>query len=174
MAEVECRDCYDFKSHRYRYLKEKVIVDGKVVIRDCSGRDYYTYGDIFYCRQQIYWVREHKVKFQRGVWPDMPGVVMSEGIRKKRAEAHFVRACITHADVDSRLKKAKGDGKILDKEIQLGTPINEMEDEAKWALRWCEGWGKKNGSYSRWKEKKTYRQRRRNGSQGYSGYNPRP
>jgi len=152
MAEVECRDCYDFKARRYRYLKE------------CLGGDYYTYGDIFYCRWQIIWVREHKEKFKCGVWPDMPGVITSESIKKKQAEAHFVRACITHADVDSRLIKAKGDGKLLDKEIQLGTPINEMDDEAKSALRWCEGWGKKKGTYAEWKRKKTYRQRRRNES----------
>ena len=162
MAEVECRDCYDFKARRYRYLKEKVIVDGKVVIRDCSGRDYYTYGDIFYCRWQIIWVRQHKGELRRGIWPDMPSDNIVESVKKKQVGADYERACITHADVDSRLKKAKGDGKLLDKEIELGTPINEMEDEAKSALLWCEGWRKKRGDYAVWKAKKTYRQRRSN------------
>ena len=150
MAEVECRDCYDFKTHRYKYLKE------------CLGGDDFTYGDIFYCRWQIIWVIKHSVLLKSGVWPDMPHVTGEPIGKRKQTAADYERACITHADVDYRLKKTKGDGKLLKKEIELGTPINEMDEEAESALLWCEGWRKKRGDYAVWKAKKTYRQRRGN------------
>jgi len=143
MAEVECRDCRDF--------------------RKCIGKDFYRYQDIKFCRHQVIWVIEN-LPFL--CWPDIPSDdIVEKPLKKgKQSEAYFVNAAVIKAEVMYRLKKTKTDGKLLKAQIKQGLQIMEMEPEAKMALYYCEGWSRRNGSYARWKEKKTYRQRRRNGS----------
>jgi len=68
-----------------------------------------------------------------------------------------VNAALIKAEVMYRLKETKTDGKLLKAQIKQGLQINEMEQEAKMALFYCEGWRRRNGSYATWKAKRKYK-----------------
>jgi len=53
---VECKEC---RRLRLRY-------------QDCDGKEWYSYGDIFFCSHQIIWVLENAEFLGGGQWPYSP------------------------------------------------------------------------------------------------------
>lgn len=126
---------------------------------------YYSYSEIRFTASQIRWLLENLETLRDGKWPPEPvesGYVGGFSSRLQ-AEGKFVRPASIAAEVDWRLKQTKVDGKLLQKQIEIGN--DWLEPEAYCALCFCSGWRRKTMGYLAWASK--WRQRRKERNDGH-------
>ncbi len=140
MLVQDCRTC---KSHK-----------------DCAGKEFYTYSEIRWCRWQVLWILTNSEALGAGIWPPSPdgSSYIDPKIRTGYpSEANYVKPVVALAEVERRLKRTGLAGKLLKSEVKAGETIETMEPEARDALRYVSGWGKKDMSFSAWKKQRRYR-----------------
>ena len=130
---------------------------------DCSGKDWYSYFQIYYCPYQVKWVLENLLSFALGRWPAQPRIIEPEQCRKRAysAEAGFIKCRVVLADIFSRLDQTGKDGDSLVDAILDGVPIAEFDDDQREAFHFTTGWMPKKSIYKFWKAQREYRRKNR-------------
>jgi len=116
----DCRECQDF--------------------RGCPGKDWYGFHEIRWCAQQIFWILKFEEYFHAGEWP-APDATADPGVRHhvvKREAAH-VKASLTIAEVDKRLKLTGIRGRLLKEECFKRDKMLYLSWDAKGALYYVAG-----------------------------------
>lgn len=128
--------------------------------------DWYAPHEIFFNREQVYWLLENRGTLHEGLWP--PEHMGTGHVdRSTGHSAPFEEPLIHIAEVDDRLDirteleyrltAAKIDGKLLIAEIDAETPISELSYEARTVLNYISGWKRKRMSYRDWRKQRRYR-----------------
>lgn len=132
--------------------------------KNCSGKDWYSYGEIFFCRPQMIFLIEHLGELSEDKWPESldGSSYVDIPITKKqfRSEAYFCKPREILAAVMMRLGKTGEDGVTLMEDIQGGiTEYRELKTVAKRALNYISGLRRRKTSYADWKKTKKYYQK---------------
>jgi len=143
----------------------------------CGGRDFYSPGELVWCRWQMMWLLYHLEKLQDSYYPtqetnylDWPPK-MGKGAK---SGAYFETPCGIAAVVTERLEKTGKDGKILlltikalqdDSSDTLYQTYEFMDGDAKAALGFISGRWQKKSKYTDWKKQRVYRQKKKRGAE---------
>lgn len=132
-----CRNCKSFK--------------------DCAGKDWYSWGDIRWCKWQVIWILENQEFFDAILWPPNPqgSCYVDPAVKGRlKEEGYFVKIMITIGIVRNRLNKTGIHGKLLEAEIKA----NEFQysPEAYEALMYVKGWREKKTPFSQWLASRNY------------------
>ncbi len=124
---------------------------------NCVRHDWFSYGEIFFCRFQMIWLISNIAELGEGNWPDSPdsSSYVDLPISKQfRDEAYFAKPVELVAEIMTRLRKAKQDGQTLMEEIHSG--LREyylLSGVAKTALNYISGWRRRRETYRSWKSR---------------------
>lgn len=146
--------------------------------KKCAGYDWFSYQDICFCSWQVLWIL--------ATWFDLTadGIILKElkwisspddslpvdmpTIRKGgKNEPQFVKPALIVGEVHARLDKTGRGGLLLLAEVKAGM-VDSLESEAKNALYYISGWGrkwigkrgKKGVTFAQWCANRAYRSRR--------------
>lgn len=123
-----------------------------------TDKDFYSPAEIIFSRPQIIWIIEHLDGADK--WPSDFKVTGYSGKKKGgiNKRAYFEAPKIIIAEVERRLEFTKTDGKLLKKEIKLGTTVFELlEPESQNALNFVSLWDfRKRPRYYEWKKWRKY------------------
>lgn len=146
-------DCTSCKRYKESLEKNKIIT--------CYKAEYYTYGMIFFCRPQMFFLIKHLDMLSDGYWPPNPdGSSYTEllSLVVPKPDAYFAKPSGIAGEVEYRLEKTKRDGETLVHEIQeLGVDLFEkLAPDAKSALNYISGFRRRKRSYEMWKADRNY------------------
>ena len=135
------------------------MIDCKKCKFACKDRDWYSYGEIRFCRLQMIWLIEHIEELSDGNWPVDPKAssYIDEPMTSKSfvGEAYFARPSGILAEIMARLNRTGEDGVTLMEDIQSGIDrYSELKSVAKRALNYISGWRRRKTSYTDWKSKR--------------------
>lgn len=139
MSEHEdCRKCRDWKG--------------------CPGKEWYSYQDIRWCHQQVFWLLEREDKLSEGLWPT-PDATADPGVRGRNTstEASFTKAVLIIAELRERLKTTGWRGRLLVEQCKNRETIDYLDGDVKPALDYVSGWRRKETPFNVWQAKKRYR-----------------
>ena len=129
---------------------------------ECDGKEYFTYGEIVYCRPQILWIIEHRNTLKRGEWIATPEHI--DRVQRSRSkEAPFQKAIDTIGEVDKRLENTGRRGKeMVINEVQNVLNYGNYDDlsyETRDIINYISGWYRKAESYTydKWKYDRNYK-----------------
>ena len=143
MADRDCRGCRRWQG--------------------CPGKEWYHYGEIRWCPQQVIWILQHAEVLREGFW--VARYEESGGSRQLKVEAYFVKAGIAITEVDTRLETTPGRGELLITQIEDGRGIGNLSSGAYEILMYIKGKDRKVMDFNTWKRKRDYRHRVRNRTQ---------
>jgi hypothetical protein len=137
MTEFDCQRCRSWK--------------------DCPGKEWYSYGEVKWCPQQVFWLLKYADYLQVG-WL-APDAVSCPGIRGKvmNTEAAFVNARIVMGELNCRLSKTGWKGRLLSEEARNREKMMYLSDEANDALYYVAGWRRKGMNFMAWLKQRKYR-----------------
>ena len=123
----------------------------------CKHMDWFSYGEIRFCRTQMIFLIEHIVELGEGSWPPSPDgsgyVDLPIRSRQFNADAYFTKPTEMVAEVMSRLNRT-ADGSVLMEEIHAGlTERYLLSPEARKALNYSSGWRRRKESYKAFDKK---------------------
>lgn len=124
----------------------------------CSGGEWFSYGEIFYCRKQMIFLIEHLVELGEGNWPANPdgSSYIDPSLRSKsfRNEAYFCKPAGLVACIMGRLDKTGEDGITLMEDIHSGIrEYRDLKSVAKRALNYISGYRKRKEGYRSFKSR---------------------
>lgn len=130
----------------------------------CKNRDFYTWGEIRFCRTQMMWLITHIAELGEGNWPTNPegSSYVDPALRSKsfRDEAYFVKPSGMLAEIKKRLSRTGEDGITLMEDIHSGIRrYEDLKSVAKRALNYISGFRQRKESYSAFK----YRSKKKGG-----------
>jgi hypothetical protein len=129
VAHLDCRRCRRWK--------------------DCPGKEWYHYGEIRWCPQQIIWIYQHAETLREGYWVSKYEDV--GGSKQLKVEAYFVKAGIAIAELDARAEGLEDRGELLITQIEDGRTLDKLSPGARAELMYLKGRKRKSISFSRWK-----------------------
>ena len=135
----------------------KMIKDDCIQCKShCKRKDYFSYGEIRFCRVQMIFLIEHIVELGEGSWPSRPYsssyVDLPIRSRQFNDDAYFTKPTEMVAEVMSRLNRTV-DGSVLMEEIHSGlTERYLLSPEARKALNYISGGRRKTLSYKEFKK----------------------
>jgi hypothetical protein len=129
VAEFDCRKCRQWKG--------------------CPGKEWYHYGEIRWCPQQIIWIYQHADVFRAGDW--VARNVESGGSRQIHCEAYFVKAGIAIAELDARAEGMEDRGELLITQIEDGRTLETLSPGARAQLMYLKGKNRKKSDFRRWR-----------------------
>ena len=138
MAEYDCRNCKMWKG--------------------CPGKEWYHFGEIRWCPQQMLWILSYKEVFKAGDW-----VAKHEESGESRhfnSEAYFVKAGIVIGEVEVRLGRTPNRGKSLITEVEDGKSLEDLSDGAYEILMYVKGKDRKAMDFYAWRRERRYNQRK--------------
>lgn len=121
----------------------------------CIGKDWYNYGEIRWCPQQIIWIYQHEDTFRAGYW-----VVEHEESGEStqlHPEAYFVKAILVIAELDVRLETTPNKGEMLITQIEDGRTLSNLSPGAWEILMYIKGRNRKDMDFNSWQRQKRYR-----------------
>lgn len=132
----DCRECKDW--------------------RGCPGKEWFSYADIRWCSQQIFWILKYAETLHKGQWPT-PDAAVDSSVRGKAVstEATFAKAIRIIAEVDARLTKTGWRGRLLAEECVNREKMLYLDDDAKDALYYISG-RRKDRDFWKWRKDKRY------------------
>ena len=121
----------------------------------CKHKDWFSYGEIRFCRTQMIFLIEHILELGEGSWPSSPDgssyVDLPIRSRQFNQEAYFTKPTEMVAEVMSRLNRTE-DGSVLMEEIHSGLCERHLlGKEARKALNYVSGWRRRTESYIEFK-----------------------
>jgi len=135
-SEKSCRECKDWK----RCLLTE------------SERNHFSYQDIRFCPQQIFWLLRYENIIRGHAWPQ-PDVAVPGGVGGVALpEAAFTKVSLVLAEIYARLKGAGIRGELLAsqcKEPERGK-MEYLDDKMKEVLWYVAGDSRKRTSFSAW------------------------
>ena len=135
----ECRECKEWKG--------------------CPGKEWYHYGEICWCPQQVFWLLKFEEIIHQGEWPAPDATAPGGMSGKTLTEAAFVKVILIIAELDCRIEQAGWRGKVLVGECYKLEKMMYLSDDAKDALYYVAGWKRKDTNFSQWRRQKRYRKR---------------
>ena len=132
----------------------KMIKDDCIQCKShCKRKDYFSYGEIRFCRVQMIFLIEHIVELGEGSWPSSPDsssyVDLPIRSRQFNDDAYFTKPTEILAEIMIRLNRT-GDGSVLMEEIHSGlTERYLLGKEARKALNYISGWRRREESYKK-------------------------
>jgi hypothetical protein len=129
VAEFDCRKCRQWKG--------------------CPGKEWYHYGEIRWCPQQIIWIYQHADVFRAGDW--VARNVELGGSRQIHCEAYFVKAGIAIAELDARAEGMEDRGELLITQIEDGRTLETLSPGARAQLMYLKGKNRKKSDFRRWR-----------------------
>ena len=137
MIERDCRRCKRWKG--------------------CPGKDWYHYGEIRWCPQQVIWILQHADTLRAGFW--ITKYEDSGGSRQLKVEAYFVKAGIAICEVEDRLETVDNKGELLITQVEDGRVLGKLSSGAWEILMYVKGKDRKAEDFKTWKRKRDYRHR---------------
>ena len=127
---------------------------------DCPGLSWYSYADVCWCVQQVFWLLKYAETLREGRWP-APDATCDPRIRGKMmsTEATFTKAIRIMAEVDSRLQRTGWRGRLLAEQCINREKMMYLDDDAKDALYYVSGWSRKALPFEAWRKQRKYRQK---------------
>jgi len=122
--------------------------------KNCVGKEFYSYGEIRFCRTQMFWIIEHIGELGEGEWPNEGSSYVDLPITSNTFsdEAYFTKPEEIVAEVMGRLGRTGEDGVTLVEDIQSGIRrYEDLKSVAKRALNYISGLRRRKTSYSEWK-----------------------
>jgi hypothetical protein len=137
MAEQDCQRCKSWKG--------------------CPGKEWFSYGEIRWCAQQVFWLLKYADELQIG-WL-APDATSCPGARGKviNTEAAFVNARIVMGELNYRLGRTGLKGRLLTEECKNREEMDDLSNEAKEALYYVSGWRRRDLSFNGWLKQRRYR-----------------
>lgn len=128
MAEQDCQKCKRYKG--------------------CPGHDWYHFGEIRWCPQQVIWLWQNRETLRAGVWVDRHEE--SGESRQLKAEAYFVQAVLVITELDMRLDKTPNKGELLTTQIEDERDFETLSPGARQILMYVKGRKPKRIGFNRW------------------------
>jgi len=128
--------------------------------RGCPGKEWYHYGEIRWCPQQIIWILQHADIFRAGDW--VARHEESGGSQQLHPEAYFVKAGIAIAEIEARLRTTPNQGELLITQVEDGRVLGDLSPGAYEILMYIKGKDRKVRDFNTWKREKDYRYSIRN------------
>jgi len=129
--------------------------------RECFGlKDWWHYGEIRFCVYQVIFILRHAETLRAGHWPQDPDSSSDNnpGGRNIKTEATFARPVLILAEVESRLERTGIHGELLLAQIEAGREYSTISGNARAALMYVKGLGRKRMSFNAWKKQRKHRQ----------------
>lgn len=125
----------------------------------CPGKDWYSFADIRFCVQQVFWLLKYAYMLRQGVWPS-PESVLEAGIRGRQmiAEGRFAKAVLVMAEIDKRLARTGLRGEVLAEQCINREKMDYLSDNARDALYYVAGWKRRRMSFYQWQWQRRRRQ----------------
>jgi len=137
---TDCRDCKDY--------------------RECIGKEWFHFGEIRWCPYQCIWIISNAATLRAGRWPQDPDRTdTNPGQRSIKAEASFTRPILILAELESRLKRAGIQGKLLVAQVEAGREFDDLDRDARDALMYVKGFRRKKITFNEWKKARRYYQK---------------
>lgn len=131
--------------------------------RKCPGKEWYSFGEMRWCPQQIFWVLKHVDTLDAGQWPQATSTETAETkAQRVKSEAYFVKAVIILGQVRYRLKWTGWRGKLLAEESINRDKMLYLSGDAKDALYYVAGSKPKGRRFSLWLADRRYKKGDRN------------
>lgn len=140
MADRDCRGCKRWKG--------------------CPGKEWYHFGEIRWCPQQVIWIWQHADILRDGYW--VAKYEDSGGSKQLKVEAYFVKAGIAVTEVEDRLKTVPNRGELLTTQIEDGRVLGNLSPGAYEILMYIKGRDRKERDFNTWKRERDYRYSIRN------------
>jgi len=133
----DCRKCRDWKG--------------------CPGKEWFGYHEIRWCVQQVFWILKYADILHEGQWP-APDATAPGGMRGKSVtEAAFAKVVLVIAELDSRLSKTGWRGRLLAEECKNREMMMFLSNDAKDALYYVVGRGRRELPFNDWRKQRNYR-----------------
>jgi hypothetical protein len=129
VAELNCQKCRRWKG--------------------CPGKDWYHYGEIRWCPQQIIWIYQHADIFRAGDW--VTRHEESGESKQLHPEAYFVKAGIAIAELEARAEGLEDRGELLITQIEDGRTLKNLSPGARAQLMYLKGRKRKSIDFKRWR-----------------------
>jgi len=131
----------------------------------CEGKEYFSYGEIVYCRHQILWIIENRHTLKKGEWVATPEHI-DKVQRSRSKEAPYEKALRVIGDVESRLDKCMPDRKELcfsavDLMASQGGTYKDLSPNVKDIINYISGWWSKADVFTHWRSNRDYRNRKK-------------
>ena len=122
----------------------------------CPGKEWYSFADIRFCVQQVFWLLKWAWVLRQGRWP-APETVVESGVRgKMSAGAPFAKAILIIAELDQRLARTGLRGELLVEQCINREKMDYLSDNAKDALYYVSGWSRNPRSFAQWLADRKY------------------
>ena len=120
------------------------------------NQEWFSPGSIVYCRPQCLFYLKFCDSIRQGEWPQEPegSNYTDSAIRSGFVKIPAHHAEMFAAEMDSRIKMAGIEGKLLEYEVKLEYPLSSTSYKA---LNYISGWRRKTQAYSAWKKQNNYR-----------------
>jgi len=143
VAERDCRRCKHWKGCPGKWYS---VFNDK---GEEEKYEWYHYGEIRWCPQQILWILSHAFTFRAGEW--VAKHEESGESRQLHPEAYFVKAGIAIAEIEARLETVDGNGELLITQVEDGRTMGNLSDGARAILMYVKGRKRKRIDFHRWR-----------------------
>ncbi len=119
--------------------------------KDCPtpDRDWFSYGEISWCKYQVFWLLKWAEYLGIGIWPT-PETTCEAPKKTISTDAQYVNAMVVMAELRCRLEKAGIKGELLAEECKVREKVLYLSDKAKDALYYVSGWRRKDTKFTSW------------------------
>ena len=125
--------------------------------RGCDGFEYYDWGDIRFCRNQVLWIIIHRDTLLNGEWVKRPEGWADKVQKTRGHEAPFEKPEQIIAEVEARLERTGRRGKELTiSQVQLYQDYEELSPEVKDIINYISGFYRREKTYDQWKADRVY------------------
>jgi hypothetical protein len=127
--------------------------------RGCLGKEWYSFAEIHWCAQQVFFLLKHADILRQGLWP-IPDERAEVGLKSggMSTEARFTKAILVIAELDKRLIRTGWRGQLLAEQVVNREKMMYLSDDAKDALYYVSGWRRKAMPFYEWRKKRRYRE----------------
>ena len=150
MAEQDCRKCKRWKGCPGKWCS--YTENGKKV-----EEEWYHYGEIRWCPQQIIWILQNADIFKAGDW--VTRHEESGESRQLHPEAYFVKAGIAISELEARLESVPNQGELLITQVEDGRTLYDLSPGAYEILMYVKGKDRKAEDFNTWRRKRKFRQK---------------
>lgn len=126
--------------------------------RGCLGKDWYSFAEVRWCAQQVFWLLKYAYILRQGLWP-IPDERAEVGLKSggMSTEARFTKAILVIAELDKRLIRTGWRGQLLAEQAVNREKMMYLNDDAKDALYYVSGWRRKETPFRTWRGMRRYR-----------------
>ena len=126
--------------------------------RGCPGKEWYSFGEIRWCAQQVFFLLKFAEILRQGIWPTPETTIAGIKAQMTR-EATFTKAATIIAELDVRLQTTNWRGRLLCEECINREKLDYLSHDAKQALYYVSGWRRKAMPFLAWRKQRQHRRK---------------